>query len=123
MLTHGLALRGGMPKYKFVGNKILTFWQNLMAGSKLSEWHSGYRAYSISSLKKTKFQENSDYFDFDTEIILQMLDARQRIIEIPIPTFYGDELSRVNGIKYGWRVAKHTTKWRIKGRKRVTGTG
>jgi hypothetical protein len=52
-----------------------------------------------------------------------MLDARQRIIEIPIPTFYGDELSRVNGIKYGWRVAKHTTKWRIKGRKRVTGTG
>jgi hypothetical protein len=46
-----------------------------------------------------------------------MLDARQRIVEIPIPTFYGDELSRVNGMKYGWRVAKHTTKWRIKRRK------
>jgi hypothetical protein len=106
-----------MPKYKFIGNKILTRWQNLMAGSKLSEWHSGYRAYSIDSLKKTQFQENSDYFDFDTEIILQMLDARQRIVEIPIPTFYGDELSRVNGMKYGWRVAKHTTKWRIKRRK------
>jgi hypothetical protein len=108
-----------MPKYKFVGNKVLTFWQNLMAGSKLSEWHSGYRAYSIDSLKKTEFQNNSDYFDFDTEIILQMLDARQRIVEIPIPTFYGDELSRVNGIKYGWQVAKHTTKWRIKRRKRA----
>ena len=62
---------------------------------------------------KTPYLENSDYFDFDTEIILQMLDAKQRIIEIPIPTFYGDELSRVNGIKYGWRVAKHTTAWRI----------
>jgi glycosyltransferase involved in cell wall biosynthesis len=117
MLFKGMALKGGMPKYKFIGNKILTRWQNLMAGSKLSEWHSGYRAYSIDSLKKTQFQENSDYFDFDTEIILQMLDARQRIVEIPIPTFYGDELSRVNGMKYGWRVAKHTTKWRIKRRK------
>ena len=118
MLTRGLALKGGMPKYKFAGNKVLTFWQNLMAGSKLSEWHSGYRAYSIDSLKKTEFQNNSDYFDFDTEIILQMLDARQRIVEIPIPTFYGDELSRVNGIKYGWRVAKHTTKWRINKRRK-----
>ena len=116
MLTKGTALKGGMPKYKFIGNKILTFWQNRMSGSKLSEWHSGYRAYSIDSLKKTKFQENSDYFDFDTEIILQMLDAQQRIVEIPIPTFYGDELSRVNGMKYGWRVAKHTTMWRIKRR-------
>ena len=122
MLTRGLALKGGMPKYKFIGNKILTCWQNLMAGSKLSEWHSGYRAYSIDSLKKANFQENSDYFDFDTEIILQMLDARQRIVEIPIPTFYGDELSRVNGIKYGWRVAKHTTKWRIKRWKRAIET-
>ena len=117
MLTKGTALKGGMPKYKFIGNKILTFWQNRMAGSKLSEWHSGYRVYSIDSLKKTKFQVNSDYFDFDTEIILQMLDAQQRIVEIPIPTFYGEELSRVNGVKYGWQVAKHTTKWRIKGRK------
>ena len=116
MLTKGTALKGGMPKYKFIGNKILTFWQNRMSGSKLSEWHSGYRDYSIDSLKKTKFQENSDYFDFDTEIILQMLDAQQRIVEIPIPTFYGDELSRVNGMKYGWRVAKHTTMWRIKRR-------
>ena len=113
MLSKGLALKGGMPKYKFLGNKILTHWQNLMSGAKLSEWHSGYRAYSTTSLKKTQYLENSDYFDFDTEIILQMLDAKQRITEIPIPTFYGDELSRVNGIKYGWRVAKHTAAWRI----------
>ena len=121
MITQGGARQGGMPLYKFVGNKILTTLQNRLAKVSLTEWHSGYRAYSIDSLKKIEFQNNSDYFDFDTEIILQMLDTRQRIVEIPIPTFYGDELSRVNGIKYGWRVAKHTTKWRIKGRKRATG--
>jgi glycosyltransferase involved in cell wall biosynthesis len=113
MMTPGTALQGGMPKYKFLGNKILTFWQNRMAQVQLSEWHSGYRAYSTAALAKTAFEDNADYFDFDTEIILQMIEARQRIVEIPIPTFYGDELSRVNGIKYGWRVARHTALWRI----------
>ncbi|NBX88134.1 MAG: glycosyltransferase family 2 protein, partial [Bacteroidetes bacterium] len=98
MMTPGAALKGGMPKYKFIGNKILTFWQNRMAQVRLSEWHSGYRAYSTASLSHTNFESNSDYFDFDTEIILQMIKAKQRIVEIPIPTFYGDELSRVNGI-------------------------
>lgn len=112
MLTRGGALAGGMPKYKFVGNKILTFWQNLMAGVHLSEWHSGYRAYSTRALDAVGFELNSNYYDFDTEIILQMIESRQRIVEIPIPTFYGDELSRVNGIKYAWRVAKHTARWR-----------
>ena len=112
MLTKGGALAGGMPKYKFVGNKILTFWQNRMAGAHLSEWHSGYRAYSTRALDSVGFELNSNYYDFDTEIILQMIESGQRIVEIPIPTFYGDELSRVNGIKYGWRVAKHTARWR-----------
>ena len=114
MMVRGNALMGGMPVYKFIGNKILTFWQNRMAGIRLSEWHSGYRAYSTRSLASTDFESNSDYFDFDTEIILQMIEANQRIVEIPIPTFYGDELSRVNGVKYGWRVAKHTALWRLK---------
>jgi len=114
MMTPGAALKGGMPKYKFVGNKILTFWQNRMAQVRLSEWHSGYRAYSTNALSLTAFESNADYFDFDTEIILQMIEAKQRIVEIPIPTFYGDELSRVNGMKYGWRVARHTTRWRFK---------
>jgi glycosyltransferase involved in cell wall biosynthesis len=114
MMVRGNALKGGMPVYKFIGNKILTFWQNRMAGIRLSEWHSGYRAYSTRSLASTDFELNSDYFDFDTEIILQMIEANQRIVEIPIPTFYGDELSRVNGVKYGWRVAKHTALWRLK---------
>ena len=113
MLEPGAALRGGMPKYKFVGNKILTFLQNRLAGVRLSEWHSGYRAYSISSLAGVGFELNADYYDFDTQIILQMIASRQRIVEIPIPTFYGDELSRVNGVRYGWRILRHTLRWRL----------
>jgi glycosyltransferase involved in cell wall biosynthesis len=112
MLERGAALRGGMPKYKFVGNKILSFLQNRIAGVSLSEWHSGYRAYSVASLARVGFELNADYYDFDTQIILQMIESNQRILEIPIPTFYGDELSRVNGIRYGWRILKHTLRWR-----------
>jgi len=113
MLERGAALRGGMPKYKFVGNKILSYLQNRIAGVHLSEWHSGYRAYSVASLAQVGFELNADYYDFDTQIILQMIASQQRILEIPIPTFYGDELSRVNGIRYGWRILKHTLRWRF----------
>jgi glycosyltransferase involved in cell wall biosynthesis len=112
MLQKGAALSGGMPKYKFIGNKILTYLQNQLAGVHLSEWHSGYRAYAIRSLSGVGFELNADYYDFDTQIILQMIETRQRIIEIPIPTFYGDELSRVNGVRYGWRILRHTLRWR-----------
>ena len=113
MLERGAALRGGMPKYKFVGNKILTFLQNQLAGVQLSEWHSGYRAYSIPSLAAVGFELNANYYDFDTQIILQMIGSNQRIVEIPIPTLYGDELSRVNGIRYGWRILRHTLRWKL----------
>lgn len=113
MLEPGAALRGGMPRYKYFGNKILTFLQNRLAGVALSEWHSGYRAYSIRSLDGVGFELNADYYDFDTQIILQMIETHQRIVEIPIPTFYGDELSRVNGIRYGWRILRHTLRWRL----------
>ena len=113
MLERGAALRGGMPKYKYIGNKVLSFLQNRIAGVNLSEWHSGYRAYSVTSLAQVGFELNADYYDFDTQIILQMIESGQRILEIPIPTFYGDELSRVNGIRYGWRILKHTLRWRL----------
>ena len=113
MLERGAALRGGMPKYKYIGNKVLSFLQNRIAGVNLSEWHSGYRAYSVTSLARVGFELNADYYDFDTQIILQMIESGQRILEIPIPTFYGDELSRVNGIRYGWRILKHTLRWRL----------
>ena len=88
MITQGGARRGGMPLYKFVGNKILTSFQNRLAKVSLTEWHSGYRAYSIAALRKVNFLKNSDYFDFDSQIILQIIGARQRIIEIEIPTHH-----------------------------------
>ena len=100
MLTRLGALRGGMPLYKFVGNRILTGMQNLLLGTSLSEFHSGYRVYSVAALKRIAFQLNSNAFQFDTEIIIQLLNAGQRIVELPIPTYYGHEISRVNGMKY-----------------------
>ncbi|MDQ3265763.1 MAG: bifunctional glycosyltransferase/class I SAM-dependent methyltransferase [Myxococcota bacterium] len=100
MLTPFGALKGGMPLYKYVGNKILTTIQNAALGTRLSEFHSGYRVYAVSALKRIAFQLNSNVFHFDTEIIIQLLNAQQRILELPIPTYYGDEISRVNGMKY-----------------------
>jgi glycosyltransferase involved in cell wall biosynthesis len=117
MITQGGARQGGMPLYKFVGNKILTTLQNRLAKVSLTEWHSGYRAYSVASLRKINFLKNSDYFDFDSQIILQMIGAQQRIVEIEIPTFYGDEISRVNGIKYGIKILIHTLKFRLSSNK------
>ena len=117
MITQGGARQGGMPLYKFVGNKILTTLQNRLARVSLTEWHSGYRAYSVAALRKVNFLKNSDYFDFDSQIILQMIGARQRIVEIEIPTFYGDEISRVNGIKYGFKILIHTLKFRLSSNK------
>lgn len=94
------ALKGGMPLYKYLGNKVLTTAQNALLGSHLTEFHSGYRIYSVAALKNIKFSLNSNDFHFDTEIIIQLLNAKMRIKELPIPTFYGDEICRVNGTKY-----------------------
>lgn len=104
MLSRFGALRGGMPLYKYVGNKILTTLQNGLLGTKFSEFHSGYRIYSTASLKRIAFLLNSNDFHFDTEIILQLLNAKQRILELSIPTYYGSEISRVNGMKYAKNV-------------------
>lgn len=102
------ALKGGMPLYKFVGNRILTTFQNFILGTHLSEFHSGYRLYRVATLAALPFPLNSNDFHFDTEIILQLLNARSRIIELPIPTYYGDEISRVNGLAYAWNVVSST---------------
>jgi glycosyltransferase involved in cell wall biosynthesis len=104
MLSPFTALKGGMPLYKFVGNKVLTFAQNALLGTRLSEFHSGYRVYSTAALKRIAFMANSNEFHFDTEIILQLLNAEQRIVELPIPTYYGDEICRVNGMNYAKNV-------------------
>lgn len=106
MLDKGGALAGGMPAYKYVGNKILTSFQNTLTGQKLSEWHSGYRAYRIDALSDLDLASYSDDFDFDTEIILGLVRAGKRIAEVPIPTYYGDEICYVNGVKYARDVSK-----------------
>src|SRR5215468_3359034 len=100
MIEAFAALRGGMPLYKYVGNRILTMTQNLLLGTKFSEFHSGYRIYSVKALERIPFVLNSNDFHFDTEIILQLLNGCFRIVELSIPTYYGDEICRVNGIAY-----------------------
>jgi len=113
MMESGAAIEGGMSRYKYVGNRILSTWQNAMAGIKLTEWHSGYRAYSVQALRSLPFHDNSDGFDFDTEIIVQLIESGARIAEIPIPTYYGDEICHVNGIEYAWDVSKLVGRYRL----------
>ena len=100
MLEGHAALKGGMPLYKYVGNRVLTAAQNALLGTRLSEFHSGYRIYSTRALARIPFRLNSNDFHYDTEIIIQLLNAGLRIKELPIPTYYGDEICRVNGMKY-----------------------
>jgi len=106
MLEKGGARRGGMPLYKLAGNRILSWFQNRMLGAALSEFHSGYRVYSVAALATVPFELNTNDFHFDTEIIIQFLLAGRKIVELPIPTYYGDEICRVNGIKYALDVTK-----------------
>ena len=103
------ALKGGMPLYKYVGNKILTAFQNRALGTTLSEFHSGYRLYAVDALKKVPFDLNTNDFHFDTEIIIQLVFAGLKIEEIAIPTYYGDEICNVNGLKYAKDVFKVTS--------------
>ena len=113
MMTPGHARAGGMPMYKFIGNRILTHYQNAASGMDLSEWHSGYRAFSVSALARIPFERNSDAYDFDTEVLLQLAASGARITEIPIPTYYGDEICYVNGMGYARDVALDVTRARL----------
>lgn len=106
MMLPGAARAGRMPLYKFVGNKILTRFENWVLGSSLTEFHSGYRVYSVAALKKTPFSLNTNDFHFDTEIIIQFQRAGLRILELPIPTYYGQEICYVNGAKYAMNVTR-----------------
>jgi 2-polyprenyl-3-methyl-5-hydroxy-6-metoxy-1,4-benzoquinol methylase len=113
MMEKGAARRGGMPLYKFVGNRVLTKYQNTVMGTDLTEWHSGYRAYRVGALREIPFERNHDGFDFDTQIIIQLVEAGKRIVEIPIPTYYGDEICYVNGVGYARDVATAVTRYRM----------
>ncbi len=100
MMVPGAALRGNMPPYKYYGNKILTWMENLLLGTQLTEFHSGYRAYSVNALRNIPLDSLTNNWHFDTQIVLEFLKKGYRIREVPIPTYYGDEICHVNGIPY-----------------------
>lgn len=112
-MTRWGALKGGMPLYKLVGNRILTRIQNRLIGTRLSELHSGYRSYRTAALKRVPFEANSLGFDFDSDIIIQFAAAGLIIREVPIPTYYGDEICRVNGLTYAWACVKTAIQYRL----------
>jgi len=113
MISKFGSLKGGMPIYKFIGNKILTYLQNKILKSDLSEFHSGYRVYDVQALKKIPFYLNSNDFSFDTEIIIQFLILKLKISEVSIPTYYGKEISYVNGLYYAYRIIIESLKSNI----------
>lgn len=103
----GGALKGGMPLWKYVANRILTLIQNLLLGAKLSEYHTGYRAFSADFLKSTRWARNSDDFVFDNQMLTQAILAGFEIGEISVPTRYFEDASSINlrrSIRYGFGV-------------------
>jgi glycosyltransferase involved in cell wall biosynthesis len=106
MQEPGAALRGHMPLYKYAGNRVLTRLQNQLLATQLSEFHSGYRAYSVPALASIPLERLTTNWHFDTQIILEFLERGYRIEEVPIPTYYGDEVCHVNGIPYAYECLK-----------------
>jgi len=100
----GDPLGGGMPIIRFLGNRALTTLQNIFLGTRLSEFHSGYRVFSVKALNKIPFERFSSDYHFDTEIIILFVDKKLRVIEKTIPTHYGDEENYVNIWDYGMKV-------------------
>ncbi|HRX28902.1 MAG TPA: glycosyltransferase family 2 protein, partial [Saprospiraceae bacterium] len=110
------ALKGGMPIYKYVANRFLTLFQNILLSQKLSEYHTGYRAFSKSVLESIKYQENSDDFVFDNEMLSQVVYKDFEIGEITCPTKYFEEASSINltrSIKYGLGVLRVSIIFRL----------
>lgn len=103
-ITGGGALRGGMPLWKYAANRFLTAFQNLLLGAKLSEYHTGYRAYSRTVLERLNWRNNSDDFVFDNQFLVQGIIAGFRMGEISVPTKYFDDASSINfkrSVQYG----------------------
>lgn len=100
----GGTLKGGMPLYKYVSNRALTFAENLLTGAKLSEYHTGYRAFSRDLLEKVSFEKNSNDFIFDNQMIAQILWLGYTVAEVSCPTKYFPEASSISfsrSLKYG----------------------
>lgn len=110
------ALRGGMPMYKYIFNRWLTFTQNVLVSQKLSEYHTGYRAFSREVLEGINFQANSDDFVFDNQMLSQIIYADFEIAEITCPTKYFEEASSINfrrSMKYGFGCLAVSLKHRL----------
>jgi 2-polyprenyl-3-methyl-5-hydroxy-6-metoxy-1,4-benzoquinol methylase len=112
MKDYGGPLKGGMPLYKYLGNRVLSYVENAALGMNLTEFHSGYRAYSLNALRRIKLDALSDDFHFDTEIIVKLNHQRFRIVEVPIPTYYGNEICHVNGVHYAYNVLRAVRRYR-----------
>ncbi len=113
----GGALKGGMPLYKYIANRFLTSFQNILLGQKLSEYHTGYRAYTIDVLKAIDYNANSDDFIFDNQVIAQIFEKGYEIGEITCPTKYFEEASSINlirSIQYGLGVVSVSLKYGFK---------
>jgi glycosyltransferase involved in cell wall biosynthesis len=103
-IASGTALSGGMPVYKYVANRILTFFENIIFGLSMTDYHSGMLLYNRRALDSLPFEELSAGFDFDLEVIALARCRGLRIAELPIPTRYAGEISHVNVFSYGFRV-------------------
>jgi glycosyltransferase involved in cell wall biosynthesis len=113
----GHPLQGGMPLYKFVANKALTALENWVLGMQLSEYHSGFRAYSCEALLQVPFEECTDHFYFDTQILIQFKEKGLRIREIPIPTHYGPESQQMGfgtSVRYGFGILGSLLEYRLR---------
>jgi glycosyltransferase involved in cell wall biosynthesis len=110
------ALQGGMPLYKYVSNRFLTLVENLLIGQKLSEYHTGYRAFSRQALEAVNWENNSDDFIFDNEILVQLHMQHFRFGEVSCPTKYFDEASSINlkrSLAYGIGVLRTAMMYRL----------
>ncbi|MBI4605528.1 MAG: glycosyltransferase family 2 protein [Planctomycetes bacterium] len=112
----GGALRGGMPLYKYVANRVLTLLQNRMLGQKLSEYHTGYRAFSRRILETLPLEENGDDFVFDNEMLTQAIHFGFEVAEVTCPTLYGPESSSISflrSVRYGLGVLWTSARFRL----------
>ncbi len=110
------ALRGGMPVYKYVFNRMLTLTQNLLMGQKLSEYHTGYRLFTAEVLRNIPFEKNSDDFVFDNQMLAQVCFFGYEVGEVSCPTRYFDEASSINfrrSMLYGWGVLRVALMYRL----------
>jgi len=112
MSDYGGAIKGGMPLYKYIGNRILTAFENWSLEMNLTEFHSGYRAYNLKALEKIDLSAMTNDFHFDTEIIIKLHHQNFIIKEVPIPTYYGDEICYVDGLKYAKNVFESVNRYK-----------